>query len=260
MRLVFEDLRLRSLSALIMLSFLFFCVFVTPFFLVPSLWILNLLLLREVFNLYGLTRKKFFQKLLIFFICIFPLYFSQHHFLSTIFFNILIFFYFLISFKSKSLGFFTVYINLAISCLISLLSSSSEVGGISFFLIFVLAVAFSDIGGYFGGRLIRGPKVYKKISPNKTWAGIISGWILVVVFYQILKMYGVFRSDYFVYIFFGIALSSQVGDFIESNMKRKLGVKDTDRTIPGHGGLLDRFDGMICASFFVKLTDIYLTI
>ena len=60
--------------------------------------------------------------------------------------------------------------------------------------------------------------------------------------------------------FLGIALSSQVGDFIESYIKRNLGVKDTDNIIPGHGGLLDRFDGLIFASFFVKIIDLYLTI
>ena len=62
-----------------------------------------------------------------------------------------------------------------------------------------------------------------------------------------------------VFVFFGIALSSQVGDFIESYIKRNLGVKDTGNIIPGHGGLLDRFDGLICASFFVKTIDFFLT-
>ena len=61
-------------------------------------------------------------------------------------------------------------------------------------------------------------------------------------------------------MFLGIALSSQVGDFIESYVKRNLGVKDTGNIIPGHGGLLDRFDGLIFASFFVKIVDVYLKV
>ena len=67
-----------------------------------------------------------------------------------------------------------------------------------------------------------------------------------------------FQSDFFIFVFLGIALSSQVGDFIESFMKRNFGVKDTGNIIPGHGGLLDRFDGLIFASFFVKIVDFYL--
>ena len=117
----------------------------------------------------------------------------------------------------------------------------------------------SDCGAYALGRLIGGPKLAPRISPNKTWAGIFFGWITVITFYYILKSFNLFVSDFFVFIFFGIALSSQVGDFIESYIKRNLGVKDTGNIIPGHGGLLDRFDGLICASFFVKIIDFYLT-
>ena len=61
--------------------------------------------------------------------------------------------------------------------------SSTEIGGESFFVVLVLVVAFADIGGYFGGRIIGGPKVFEKISPNKTWAGIFFGWILNLKYY-----------------------------------------------------------------------------
>ena len=102
----------------------------------------------------------------------------------------------------------------------NLLESQTELGGESFFVVLVLVVAFADIGGYFGGRIFGGPKVFEKISPNKTWAGIFLGWITVITFYYILKAFNLFASDLFVFIFFGIALSSQVGDFIESYIKR----------------------------------------
>ena len=153
-----------------------------------------------------------------------------------------------------------VYVNLSIACLLSLLVSQTEMGGASFFVVFVLIVACADIGGYFGGRIIGGPKVLEMVSPGKTWAGILVGWISVFIFYQILKIFGLYLSNFFIFVFLGIALSSQVGDFIESYIKRNLGVKDTDNIIPGHGGLLDRFDGLIFASFFVKIIDFYLTI
>ncbi len=138
--------------------------------------------------------------------------------------------------------------------------SPTEVGGINFFIVLVLAVALADVAGYFGGRIIGGPKVFERISPRKTWAGIFSGWIAVITFYYILKPLNLLNSDFFVFVFFGIALSSQLGDFIASYIKRNLGVKDTGNIIPGHGGLLDRFDGLICASFFVKIIDVFLTV
>ena len=116
------------------------------------------------------------------------------------------------------LSFFIVYVNLSISFLLNLLVSSTEIGGESFFVVLVLVVAFADIGGYLGGRIIGGPKVFEKISPNKTWAGIFFGWITVITFYYILKAFNLFVSDFFVFVFLAL-LSSQVGDFIESYIK-----------------------------------------
>ena len=125
--------------------------------------------------------------------------------------------------------------------------------------IIVTIISLCDIFAYLTGKKFGKNKIFPKISPNKTWAGIFFGWITVIAFYYILKAFNLFVSDFFVFVFFGIALSSQVGDFIESYIKRNLGVKDTGNIIPGHGGLLDRFDGLICASFFVKIIDFFLT-
>ncbi len=255
---MFKDLKLRSLSALILVCLLFFLAFITPYLLIPSIVALNILFLRELFNLFSFKRKSIMSNILLFGICIAPLCFSQTILAVTVALNILLFFYLFNSSKSKSLSFFTVYVNLSIAIILNLLSSQTEIGGISFFIIFVIAVALTDVGGYFGGRIIGGPKVLEKISPSKTWAGIVFGWMLVFAYFQILKSFQFFNSDFFIWVFFGIALSSQVGDFIESYMKRNLGVKDTGSIIPGHGGLLDRFDGLICSSFFVKIIDVYL--
>ena len=154
--------------------------------------------------------------------------------------------------------FFVFYVNLSISFLLSLIASPTEIGGTVFFSFLVIAVALTDTGGYFGGRIIGGPKVLEKVSPRKTWAGVFVGWLMVIIFYYVLQLFYFFESDLYVFVFIGIALSSQVGDFIESYVKRSLGVKDSGNIIPGHGGLLDRFDGLICASFFVKIIDFYL--
>ena len=252
---MFEDLKLRTVSALILISFLFLIALVTPVLLSPSIYVLNILFLRELFKLYDFKKKSLSYNIILIIICIFPLYFSQSDLALTLFFNFLIFFLIFYLSRSKGLSFFVVYVNLSISCLLSLLVSPTAIGGVSFFVIFVLAVAVTDIGGYFGGRIIGGPKVLEKVSPGKTWAGILVGWVSVIIFYQILKFFNLYTSSFFIFVFFGIALSSQVGDLIESFMKRNLGVKDTDNIIPGHGGLLDRFDGLIFAAFFVKIVD-----
>ena len=257
---MFEDLKLRSLSALILLSVLFLFAFIAPFLITPALYVLNILFLRELFKLFSFKKEQLFFNLFLITVCIFPLYFAQTNLSITLVFNLCLFFLILYLSKSKGLSFFIIYVNLSISFLLSLLVSPTEVGGISFFVILVLSVAFADIGGYFGGRIFGGKKVLEKISPSKTWAGIFVGWMMVITFYYALKPYNLFGSDFFVFVFFGIALSSQVGDFIESFVKRNLGVKDTGKIIPGHGGLLDRFDGLICTSFFVKIIDVYLKV
>ena len=255
---MFEDLKLRAISASILVSILFLFALVIPILLAPSIYLLNILFLRELFDLYNFKNKLPFNNIILAAVCIIPLYFAQTDLTLTFFFNIFPFFLVFYRSRSISLCFLVVYVNLSISCLLSLLASPTEVGGVSFFVVFVLAVAVADIGGYFGGRIIGGPKVLEKVSPGKTWAGIIAGWISVFLFYQILRYFELFLSDFFIFVFLGIALSSQVGDFIESFMKRNFGVKDTGNIIPGHGGLLDRFDGLIFASFFVKIVDLYL--
>ena len=243
-----------------MILLLFFIALAVPSLLVPSICILNILFLIEIYKLYNFKRLAYFYNLVLIAVCIFPLYFSQTDLSVTIFFNFCLFFLILYLTQSKGLSFCVVYVNLSIACLLSLLVSQTEMGGVSFFVVFVLVVACADLGGYFGGRIIGGAKVLEVVSPGKTWSGILVGWISVFIFYQILKMFGLYSSNFFIFVFLGIALSSQVGDFIESYIKRNLGVKDTSNIIPGHGGLLDRFDGLIFASFFVKIIDFYLTI
>ena len=256
---VFEDLKLRSLSALILILLLFLLTIITPFLLTPFLFLFNILLIIEIFRLYSFKKEPFFFNIILVGISVFPAYFAQTDLSITLLLNIFLYFFILYLSRSMGLSFLIVYVNLSISFLLSLITSQTEVGGISFFIVLVLAVALTDIGGYFGGRIIGGPKVLEKVSPSKTWAGIFVGWLMVIIFYYVLQLFNLFESDLFVFVFLGIALSSQLGDFIESYFKRSLGVKDTGNIIPGHGGLLDRFDGLICASFFVKIIDFYLT-
>ena len=118
---------------------------------------------------------------------------------------------------------------------------------------FILLICIStDIGGYFFGKFFKGKKL-TKISPNKTYSGMFGSFILAVVFsYLFLELttffpYLKFNSINTVIFILMISLISQVGDIIISYFKRKSKIKNTGNIIPGHGGLLDRIDGMIFA-------------
>lgn len=106
----------------------------------------------------------------------------------------------------------------------------------------VLAVWGSDIGGYVFGKLIGGPKLAPKISPNKTIAGLIGACVIPVIIMEV-----VLAPHYEVGLIFGVmvGLIGQCGDIFVSYLKRRVGVKDTGRIIPGHGGVLDRVDALM---------------
>ena len=125
---------------------------------------------------------------------------------------------------------------------------------IYFFLILLTCVA-TDIGGYVFGKIFKGPKI-TKISPNKTYAGMIGGFVLSIIsaslyfnnlsFLSLSQSKGEIGAQIF-FIVLSISFISQVGDLVISFFKRKSKIKNTGNIIPGHGGLLDRIDGMIFA-------------
>jgi phosphatidate cytidylyltransferase len=118
-------------------------------------------------------------------------------------------------------------------------------------ILFLFAVVWStDIGGYFGGRAIGGPKLAAAISPKKTWSGAISGALVAVVAALAMTqvMFGGFGLA-LIAVIVCLSAVSQAGDLFESGFKRHFGAKDSSRLIPGHGGVMDRLDGFIFASF-----------
>ena len=124
--------------------------------------------------------------------------------------------------------------------------------GRNFVLWLVLLVAFADMMGYFGGRLIGGPKFWPRVSPKKTWAGTICGWLgAAVVGWAMATLAG--GPAWLPWFSALVALASQLGDIAESAIKRRMGVKDSSQIIPGHGGALDRFDGFAGATVFLLL-------
>lgn len=113
-----------------------------------------------------------------------------------------------------------------------------------------LVVVATDVAGYFAGRLLGGPRFWPRISPKKTWAGTIAGWFAAGCVGVAFAL-GTGVSLTLVILSAAVALASQFGDIAESAVKRKMQVKDSSALIPGHGGLLDRFDGMLGASVFL---------
>ena len=114
----------------------------------------------------------------------------------------------------------------------------------------VLVVVVTDVAGYFAGRLFGGPKFWPAISPKKTWSGTLAGWGAAAGVGYVFLEFTTAGPD-LPWISAGIALASQMGDIAESAIKRHAGVKDSSHLIPGHGGLLDRFDGLLGASLMM---------
>ncbi len=139
----------------------------------------------------------------------------------------------------------TLYIGLA--CLSFLWLRSVPEEGLSLVFWLLAVVWATDIGAYFAGRGIGGPKLAPSISPNKTWAGLIGGALSAGLVGAVAA--GLLNSDATLLVVGGMVLAvvAQGGDLLESWCKRRFGVKDSSHIIPGHGGILDRVDGLLAA-------------
>ena len=120
-------------------------------------------------------------------------------------------------------------------------------------ILFLFSIVWScDTFAYIGGKLIGGPKFSPKISPNKTWSGVICGCVIsfIVSFVYVKYVWPVWHESRLILWFIPLfVISSILGDLIESKVKRILGVKDTGNIIPGHGGVLDRFDSFLLTTY-----------
>lgn len=117
-------------------------------------------------------------------------------------------------------------------------------------LLLFLIVWAADSGGYFAGKIVGGPRMNPAISPAKTWAGAVGGLVLgsAAGYFAARLIWGPEASPQFAAVGASLGLASILGDMAESALKRKFGVKDSSGFIPGHGGALDRLDGMIFAT------------
>ena len=140
---------------------------------------------------------------------------------------------------------------------VTLLRVLSRIDGLEAILWLFAVVWGTDIMAYFGGRLIGGPKLWPRLSPSKTWAGFIvgvsSGGLLGLLCLALKP--GAEAASLGPLFVLGLlaGVIAQAGDFFESFIKRRFGVKDSSHLIPGHGGFMDRLDGFIAAAAFAAL-------
>ena len=166
--------------------------------------------------------------------------------------------------KNKSYHFFG-YIFLLFSFYSAYLIRE-DLNGLILFLSIMLICILTDIGGYVFGKTFKGPKL-TKISPKKTYAGVIGGYFFSIIFINILinnseiltQKYYSFGIDEFIFVLI-ISTVSQIGDIIISYFKRLSKIKDSGKLIPGHGGILDRIDGIIFAFPFYYIFNLIINI
>jgi phosphatidate cytidylyltransferase len=130
-----------------------------------------------------------------------------------------------------------------------------EMNGVAAVLWVLGVVITSDVAGYFAGRILGGPKFWPAISPKKTWSGTVAGWICAAALGGAFYAAG-YGSALLIAISPVIAFAGQMGDIGESWLKRRAGIKDSSHLIPGHGGVLDRFDAVIGATVAVIILDV----
>jgi phosphatidate cytidylyltransferase len=107
----------------------------------------------------------------------------------------------------------------------------------------------TDSAAYASGRLIGGPKLWPRVSPKKTWAGCAGGLVAAAIVGAVgAELIGGTSLPALILVGVAVSIAAQAGDFFESGVKRRFGVKDSGRLIPGHGGLMDRVDGLIAAA------------
>ena len=213
-----------------------------------------------------LSLKNNFIKRLVSSIIIAPILYFVIYYGNIFFFSLLIIIAIISFYELRNISFNNLIFIFSLFILLLFLYSSWELRNLQngfYLVLFVLFICiFTDIGGYIFGKLFKGPKI-SRISPNKTYSGMTGSFVLplIVVYFFLTsdnnsEIYSKIIYFYNLNLSFTIliiSLVSQLGDFMISYLKRKSKKKDTGNIIPGHGGLLDRIDGIIFATIFYDL-------
>jgi phosphatidate cytidylyltransferase len=134
-------------------------------------------------------------------------------------------------------------------CFLPILLRDDPAHGFTVMVLLFAVVWTTDIAAYVVGRALGGPKLWPRVSPNKTWSGAIAGIVAAVAAAVVVAMAaGLAGTGYIAGVALMLSVASQVGDLFESIVKRRFGAKDAGRIIPGHGGLMDRLDGFVAAA------------
>ncbi len=142
-----------------------------------------------------------------------------------------------------------IFLSISFFCAFEIREDSKDIG-LNVFLFLVIISVSTDVGGYTFGKILKGPKLIK-ISPNKTYSGVLGSFIfaiLSIILFVNYVDYGVDKitiNEDLIFLVFFLSLISQAGDLIISYFKRISKLDNTGNLIPGHGGMLDRIDGMI---------------
>ena len=200
---------------------------------------LNNLLKEDHFSLLSFLYYEFFTIILFLYI-----YKIDNYILPMIIIAIIINCILIIKKKKKMSLSLLAFPAIVIPCLALEWLRLDSKNGLNMTIWLVLTVCATDIGGYFTGRIIGGAKLAPRISPGKTWSGLLGGMIFAAIigFYMGSSLE---QDRVLFYTIFSVILAviAQMGDLCESYMKRRLGVKDSGYLIPGHGGIMDRLDG-----------------
>ncbi|MBN9525936.1 MAG: phosphatidate cytidylyltransferase [Alphaproteobacteria bacterium] len=136
---------------------------------------------------------------------------------------------------------------------VALIWLSQQENGLAWILWLIGVVVATDIGGYAAGRTIGGPKLSPRISPKKTWAGLLGGVVGAGIVGLLCASALDIGAGSLMLLSAALAVWEQIGDLFESSIKRRFGVKDSGSIIPGHGGVLDRADGLLFVAPVVAL-------
>ena len=251
-----KDFNLRLYVSIPLILISLFSIYLGQFYLVILITLIFNMLFVE-WNLIFLSKKYLLiitQLFLLSFLIV--SFFINYNFFIILFINL--FYIFTIQYIFKINIIYSLILFYFIISLLSLINIIKNLDGINLFIIIFICVISFDSYSYIFGKFLKGKKLLPKISPKKTFSGLIFGTIFSFLTIFILNhFFNLFIINSFnLFIIIIILFSSFIGDLIESLIKRKLLIKDISNFLPGHGGIFDRFDSFLFVFIVVNFINL----